>query len=750
MDCKPKVVMEGEDYILMIDCNNCPLSASIEDNKECMSTIFSLLLKNKNVTKVVLSQKRDYEYSEKQISLLKEITKIYRHIIEQKTRFSLVKAQGSIDKRVSEYYVRFKKLILSEIKSDPVGTYVELIRLRRELKIEFQDDANKVSHLMSMINEIIRKFENTKLIILLKPYLAGYVVGDRRIYSKLFYPTVKPDFMFSKLMATYPHEGDVIDSYFLPDDTEVTIFSLNDSLLKLYHIIPPELKLSEEEYSILDKARSILTEHTPNREEFTNPTRVRDVFYNVGRDLIEELCQQESVNLDPKKIDQMAKILVRYTVGFGLIEILLEDENIQDITINSPQGKVKVFLIHAKHEDCFTNIIPTTADAESWASKLRMISGRPLDEANPVLDAEIEVPYARARVAVVSPPLNPNGLAFAFRRHRNKPWTLPLFIKHKMINPLAAGLLSFLIDGARTFLVAGTRSAGKSSLLGAIMVEIMRKFRIISIEDTLELPGDYLKDLGYNIQQLKVASALSKQTAESSATEGIRTTLRLGDSALFVGEVRSEEARSLYEAMRVGALANVVAGTIHGDSPYGVYDRIVNDLNVPKTSFKATDIIVIANQIRSPDGLKRDRRVLQITEVRKSWENDPLEEKGFVDLMKYDPEQDCLAVTNELMNGDSDILKAIGGNVREWAGNWDAIWDNIILRANTKEELVKMSETLNDETLLEADFVIECNDQFHRISDKVKQERGKLDSREIFSRWKAWLQLAVRNREKKS
>ena len=94
-------------------------------------------------------------------------------------------------------------------------------------------------------------------------------------------------------------------------------------------------------------------------------------------------------------------------------------------------------------------------------------------------------------------------------------------------------------------------------------------------------------------------------------------------------------------------------------------------------------------------------------------------------------------------------LKAIGGNVREWAGNWDAIWDNIILRANTKEELVKMSETLNDETLLEADFVIECNDQFHKISDKVKQERGKLDSREIFSRWKAWLQLAVRNREKK-
>ena len=61
---------------------------------------------------------------------------------------------------------------------------------------------------------------------------------------------------------------------------------------------------------------------------------------------------------------------------------------------------------------------------------------------------------------------------------------------------------------------------------------------------------------------------------------GEKASLRLGDSCLIVGEVRSVEAKALYEAMRVGALANVVAGTIHGASPYGVFDRVVNDLNV--------------------------------------------------------------------------------------------------------------------------------------------------------------------------
>jgi hypothetical protein len=228
------------------------------------------------------------------------------------------------------------------------------------------------------------------------------------------------------------------------------------------------------------------------------------------------------------------------------------------------------------------------------------------------------------------------------------------------------------------------------------------------------------------------------------ADEGIRTTLRLGDSALIVGEVRSTEASALYEAMRVGALANVVAGTIHGDSPYGVFDRVVNDLKVPRTSFKATDIIIVANPIKSPDGLHKWRRVTQITEIRKEWEDDPLREHGFVDLMKYNSKTDELEPTDELINGDCDILKAIGGNVKEWAGNWDAIWDNVMLRAKMKEELVKTAEAEKNLELLEASFVIKCNDQFHIICDKVTSKTGKLDSERILFEWKEWLRREVK------
>jgi len=159
-----------------------------------------------------------------------------------------------------------------------------------------------------------------------------------------------------------------------------------------------------------------------------------------------------------------------------------------------------------------------------------------LTRQNPILDTQLEIGNVRARIAIIQRPLSPDGLAYAIRRHREQPWTLPLFVQNKMLNPFAAGLFSFLIDGSRTLLIAGTRSSGKTSLLGSLMLEIISKNRIIVIEDSLELPVESLRKLEYDILRMKVRSALLKTTTEVSADDGIRTSLRLGDSCLIMGE----------------------------------------------------------------------------------------------------------------------------------------------------------------------------------------------------------------------
>ncbi len=746
-----EVIREGDDVILSVNLEDYPHVPSLEDDPVAMSKACDMLIEVKDATKFVFFQKRNYEYDYSQTSLLREIAQLYRKLTKRKDIFSYTAllSDTTCTRWINAWYSDVQEIISNLLRSDPVGAYVELIRIARDERIksekspdnEFIKCSNKY---LGILDYIIKMLEKTRLISLTKPYLPGHKIGDREIYRRIFTATIRPDFMFAKIMATFPHDGEEIASYTVNEDIEVTIFEFPNTVQYLYHIIPPEFKLSEDKYEILDTARKIMAEHKPKRSEFVDPERMRQVFFNVGSDLIDELSAQKNVNMTSAEVEQLTRILVRYTVGFGLIEVLLQDEKIQDITVNNQIGETPMFIVHQDFGDCKTNIIPTMTEAESWATKLRLISGRPLDEANPVLDTELNITGAKARVAAVGRPLNPYGLSYAFRRHRDKPWTLPLFMDNKMISPLAAGLMSFLIDGSRTLLVAGTRSAGKTSLLGSLLVELMRKYRVITIEDTLELPTASLRKLGYNIQPLKVAAALTKGSAEVPADEGIRTTLRMGDSALIVGEIRSKEALALYEAMRIGALANVVAGTIHGDSPYGVFDRVVNDLQVPRTSFKATDIIVVANPIRSPDGLHRWRRVTQITEVRKHWENDPLLENGFVDLMKYDARTDQLEPTDELINGESEILKGIAGNVKEWAGSWDAVWNNVLLRAKTKETLLQTAKKAKMLNLLEADFVVQANDEFHKISDKIMQEVGSLDSKRIFFDWNEWLKTTIK------
>lgn len=742
---------EGEDNVLRIDCEGITRVPSVEDDPIFMRKACELLIKYPNATKLIFVQKRDYEYDYAQVRLLAQIAHLYNQILKQKERFSLATFRQLDPQRGEQLFAEVRNLLYEVLISDPIGCYVELRRVARRERIAVDhaveaQEHERLERLLAVIDSVLGVLDKTQLIEKVKAHLAGFRLGDRELYRRVFSPTIKPDFMFTKLMASYPPGAQEMETYTV-GQTEVVLFRLQGTVQNMYHIMPPEFKLTEDRYELLDQARKVMAEHKPQQREFVDPERVREVFAHVGSDLLEELAQHRGISLKEDELAELTQILLRYTIGFGLIEILLADPAVQDITINSPMGQIPIFLVHAKHGECRTNIIPTPSDAESWASKLRIMSGRPLDEADPVLDTEIVVPnVARARVGVIGPPLNPHEIAYAFRRHRDKPWTLPLFIKHGMLTPLAAGVLSFLIDGNRTMLVAGTRSAGKTSLLGALMVEIMRRYRIITVEDTLELPTTSLRKLGYNIQPMKVASALAKGSSEVAADEGIRTTLRMGDSALIVGEVRSKEARALYEAMRVGALANTVAGTIHGDSPYGVFDRVVNDLDVPRTSFKATDVIVVANPVKSADGLHRWRRITQITEVRKHWQDDPQREGGFIDLLTYDPHKDQLTPSDELINGNSEVLKAIAGSVRDWAGNWDGVWQNIELRAQMKKMLVEAAENTQDDELLEAPFVIDANDAFHRASDKVKTSSGRLDPKAILQEWTVWLQQALHER----
>ncbi|MEE9323030.1 MAG: type II/IV secretion system ATPase subunit [Candidatus Aenigmarchaeota archaeon] len=741
---------DEESRRIKINCLGCVYGASVEDYDSCMSMVMDKLLANKNVNSLVLAKEREYEYSGEQVNMLVEIARVIEDVVREKLISYSTLRPETCGKCYPDFPQKMQYIAINLLRRDPIGAYVELVREERELMIKMgkKDKCRRCySHYKENIVNVLKgKLESTKIVQVAKPHLSGYHVGSREIYRNIFTPSVRPNFMLTRYMIAPPEGGKSVDRYKV-GDIQVEIYRTPHSANYFYHVIPPEFNLPEEKYAVLDAARRYMATHRPKTAEFVRSEKVREIFYNIGRDMIHEVADKMGVYLSSKDLEQLANIMTRYTAGLGVLEVLLADEKIQDVYINSPIETQPILVFHQDYQECQTNLIPTREDAESWATRLRIQSGRPLDEANPVLDTDVDVPGGKARFAVITKGLSPHGFGFAIRRHRDKPWTLPLFIKSKMLNPLSAGLLSFLVDGSVSILVAGGRGSGKTSVLGALMLELLPKVRIVTIEDTLELPVDHLRNLGYNVESLKSRSVITRVESEMPAEEALRTALRLGDSALIIGEIRSKEASALYEAMRIGALSNVVAGTIHGESAYGVYDRVVNDLDVPPTSFKATDIIPICKSLRSADGLQKFRRLTEITEVRKHWETNPVKEGGFINLMEYSGKEDTLKPTDTLVNGESEVINRISSYVKEWSGNWDAVWENIKLRAKIKETLVKISDKLKMPEILEADWVTRSNSEYHLLVERLREETGAADPKRVFEEWEKWLKEKVKGRK---
>jgi type IV secretory pathway ATPase VirB11/archaellum biosynthesis ATPase len=699
---------------------------TLEDSKEMMEFVMRKLVEIPEVERVTISEYREIEYNEEQVRMLKEIANIYNFF---------VKERGVLGLDFFPRYNQITKELINLLLSDPILCYV------KTSMHAFKNPGEEYTR--EFLLPLKKALEETQLIKEIKDKLDRYIPGSRNLYRTILIPTMRPIFMLSRFSVFPPKGSELIDKYKLKDGSEVSIYKVPNKVRLLYFVVSKEFSLSEEKYSLLNEARAMLMERGMGEKELRDLESVRKVFIERGKAIIKDLVISKKIPISPREIEELTEILVRYTIGFGVLEILLMDDKIQDIYVNAPPGKLPVFVNHADYGECETNLIVTPEEAEAWATRFRLYSGRPLDEANPVLDTEITLPIGRARVAAVTRTLSSAGLGFAFRRHRESPWTFPLFIKVKYFNPLFAGLMSFIIDGGRSVLVAGGRGSGKTSLLSSMILELMRRYRIIVLEDTPELPIEIYRNLGYNVLHLKSRSVITHVETELAPEEALRTALRLGDSALIVGEVRSKESTVLFEAMRIGALANLVAGTIHGESAYGVYDRVVHDLGLVPTSFKALDIIVITNVIKSPDGLRRFRRVTEVVEVRKKWKEDPMVEGAFVPLMTYSAKEDTLKPTDVLLNGESEVLNEISKRVREWHGAWDRVWDNILLRAKIKQTMVEFAEKLNRPEILEAEWVVNANEQFHLISEEVSREVGCVDSKTVYERWLNWLKKRV-------
>ncbi len=413
-------------------------------------------------------------------------------------------------------------------------------------------------------------------------------------YGDALSPYVGPTVARARVETRPPDGATLRESKTLDTGATARVYDAPEG--RVYHLVPRFASLDADATATLHAAYERLAAGGVAGGDRAPGRAVRAAVNDRGRDA------------GDAPVETLSRVLRRHTRGHGVLDDLFSDPDVTDVFATAPVAR-NPLRVTVDGERLRTNVRLTAAGAATLASRFRRESGRAFSRADPTLDAVVESETGDSvRVAGVTAPAS-DGVGFAFRRHAADAWTLPGLVANGTLPADAAGLLSLAVRRGASVLVAGPRGAGKTTLLGALLWELPAPVRTVVIEDTPELPVAALQREGRDVQ------ALSADPGEAGSAptpaEALRTALRLGDGALVVGEVRGEEARTLYEAMRVGAARNAVLGTIHGDSPAAVRERVVTDLGVPDSSFSSTDLVVTLDA-----GESLGRRAVGVHEVR--------------------------------------------------------------------------------------------------------------------------------------
>ena len=489
-------------------------------------------------------------------------------------------------------------------------------------------------------------------------------------------------------------EGLDVTEQYETDASTVVIGTAEDGEME-YNIVPNEYNYPIELDSIVEKAIEHLRSEyrrTGGRMDRIRVISVAERFLWGYEGQIESIVSPECSVKDA--VAELSEVVYRYTIGKGIFDVLLADPRLEDIYVDAPCERNRIHVTLNKvngtnsHIRCRTNLMADSREMRNLITLLMRESGLPFCESNPVL--ETDMGDCEARATVVGYPMSPNGDSVAIRKHSTTPWTLTRLIGNGTIDAYTAGVLSFLVDNRSTILVSGARGAGKSSLMSALMFEFPISQRILTIEDTLELPGKKMRSMGYKVQSMLIDDR-NGEAAEKRADEALRVSLRLGESAIILGEVRGEEAKTLYQSMSTGRAGSSIMGTIHGDCARTVYNRVVKDMQIPPESFMETDFIITMGTVKDRT---TDRKIRVVSEFVSTTKRPGF----FLDVSKKFTLSNCPAMKKIAASNDMTM---------------DEVFNEIDIRSELRGFLAKMAET-NGEGFYGPEWIVLANDHLKK------------------------------------
>ncbi|HEX54763.1 MAG: CpaF family protein [Candidatus Altiarchaeales archaeon] len=289
---------------------------------------------------------------------------------------------------------------------------------------------------------------------------------------------------------------------------------------------------------------------------------------------------------------------LQYTSGYGLIDPLVNDDEVEEIFINGWRSPVMIY--HRKFGKCKTNLIfENENELDRLIDKIVIFCG--FARKKPILDSVLP---DGPRINLTLPPVSYDRSVITIRKYLRNPPSIAELIINGTMSPDIGALIWICVDGfglaPRNILIAGGTSSGKTTLLNAILPFCREHERIVSIEDTLELDLSYCEDW-----------VRTNTTEYADMEKLIENSLRLRPDRIIVGEVRGREAYNLINAMNLG---HTGMGTIHSDSSRDAILKLTSPpMNVDPKMLAVLDMIIVMTRFH--EGKACRRLVTHIDEV---------------------------------------------------------------------------------------------------------------------------------------
>lgn len=357
-----------------------------------------------------------------------------------------------------------------------------------------------------------------------------------------------------------------------------------------------------------------------------------------------ELLDRQFPGLTPEKRKVLASYLMQHTLGLGELEILMADDSLEDIVINSPAEPIQVY--HKRHGWCSTNLwIKRDETVYEYAANIGRRVGRQINVLTPIMNAYLP---NGDRVNATLAPISSFGNTLSIRKFAKNPWTIPFLINVKTITPEVSSLLWLCIQNEISLLSSGGTGSGKTSFLNALACMIPANQRVISIEDVRELTlPDFLHWVAMTTREPN-----PEGKGEITMLDLMINALRQRPDRLIVGEVRRQrEAEVLFEAMHTG---HSVYATFHADNAEECVNRLTTPpINIPETSLPALGGIIVQYRNRRT-GIRRTFEFAEITHDGKSNV-----------VYRWDPRTDTIKEANAITRLGETLALYTGMTVKE-------------------------------------------------------------------------------------